>query len=122
METRYRALRTIATIFRILGWIILVLGILGACGSSAAMVLGGSTMMGSMGGYQGGGDQSFIISLVMAIVVFLFTVIFVGLYALLLIAGSEAIYVFLDIEENTREMARRLGQRGTPAPPAPPAQ
>jgi hypothetical protein len=121
METRYRALRTIATIFRILGWIILVLGILGACGSAAAMVLGGSTMMG-MGGYQGGGDQSFILSLIVAIFVFVFTVIFVGLYALLLIAGSEAIYVFLDIEENTREMARRLGQRGTPAPPPPSAQ
>ena len=121
METRYRALRTIATIFRILGWIILVLGIVGACGGSALTVLSGSTMMG-MGGVGGGSDTGFILSLIMAIVVFVFTVIFVGLYALLLIAGSEAIYVFLDIEENTREMARRLGQRGTPAPPAPPAQ
>jgi hypothetical protein len=121
METRYRALRTIATIFKILGWLILILGILGACGSSAAMVLGGSTMM-SMGGFEGGGDQGFIVTLIMAVVVFVFMVIFVGLYALLLIAGSEGIYVFLDIEENTREMARRLGQRGTPAPPPPSAQ
>ena len=119
MERRYRALRTIATIFKVLGWVILILGILGACGSSAAMVLGGSTMMGSMGGFEGGGDQSFIITLIMAVVVFVFTVVFVGLYALLLIAASEGISVFLDIEENTREMARRLGQRGTPAPPPP---
>ncbi|MGB8953100.1 MAG: hypothetical protein WCC06_10610 [Candidatus Aminicenantales bacterium] len=121
METRYRALRTIATIFKVLGWVILILGILSACGASALMVLGGSTMMG-MGGVGGGSDQGLIYSLIMAIVVFVFTVVFVGLYALLLIAGSEGIYVFLDIEANTREMARRLGQRGTPAPPPPSAQ
>ena len=121
METRYRALRTIATIFKVLGWVILILGILSACGASALMVLGGSTIMG-MGGVGGGSDQGLIFSLIMAIVVFVFTVVFVGLYALLLIAASEGIYVFLDIEANTREMARRLGQRGTPAPPPPSVQ
>ena len=121
METRYRALRTIATVFKVLGWVILILGILSACGASALTVLSGSTMMG-MGGLGGGSDTGFILSLIMAIVVFVFTVVFVGLYALLLIAASEGIYVFLDIEENTREMARRLGQRGTPAPPPPAVQ
>jgi hypothetical protein len=121
METRYRALRTIATIFKVLGWIILILGILSACGGSAATALGGSAYMG-MGGVGGGGNAGMIYSLIMAVVVFLVTVVFVGLYALLLIAASEGIYVFLDIEENTREMARRLGQRGTVAPPPPPAQ
>jgi len=121
METRYRALRTIATVFKVLGWVILILGFLSACGASALMVLGGGTIMG-MGGVGGGSDAGFIYSLIMAIVVFVFTVVFVGLYALLLIAGSEGIYVFLDIEANTREMARRLGQRGTPAPPPPSVQ
>ena len=55
-----------------------------------------------------------------AVVMFLVMMVTVGLYALILIAIAEGIYVFLDIEENTREMARRLAQRGAaPGPPAP---
>jgi hypothetical protein len=51
---------------------------------------------------------------------FLVMMVTVGLYALILIATAEGIYVFLDIEENTREMARRLAQRGAaPGPPPP---
>jgi magnesium-transporting ATPase (P-type) len=121
MEKKYRALRTIATIFRILGWVILVLGILSACGASAAMLLGGQTMMG-MGGYGGAGDAGFLYSLIFAIVAFVGTIVTLGLYALILIALAEGIQVFLDIEANTREMARRLAQRGVTAPPSVPAE
>jgi hypothetical protein len=121
METRYRALRTIATIFKVLGWIVLVVGILGACGSSAFTALSGPAYMGMAGGGQGS-DALTVVSLIGAVVMFIGVIVTVGLYALLLIAASEGIYVFLDIEENTREMARRLGQRGTVTPPPPPAQ
>jgi hypothetical protein len=120
MEKRYRALRTIATIFKVLGWVILILGILSACGTSAAMVLGGSTVLG-MGGPGRGGDVSLVYALVIAVVTFIVMIVTVGLYALVLIAASEGIQVFLDIEENTREMARRLAQRGGGAVPAPPS-
>jgi len=121
MEKKYRALRTIATIFKVLGWVILILGILSACGTSAAMLLGGPAMMG-MGGYGGGGDAGFVYSLIFGVVVFIVMIVTVGLYALVLIAAAEGIQVFLDIEENTREMARKLAQRGVTAPPAPPGQ
>jgi hypothetical protein len=118
METKYRALRTIATIFKVLGWVILILGILSACGTSAAMFLGGAAMMG-FGGTGGGGDAGPLWAAIAAIVTFIVMIITVGLYALILIAASEGIQVFLDIEENTRDMARRLAQRGATAPPPP---
>ncbi len=121
METKYRALRTIATIFKVLGWVILILGILGACGTSAAMVFGGSTVLGMAGPGGGGGDVSLVYALVIAVVTFIVMIVTVGLYALVLIAASEGIQVFLDIEANTREMAKRLAQRGGGVMPPPPS-
>jgi hypothetical protein len=121
VETRYRALRTIATIFKVLGWLILILGILGACGASASMLLGGATYMG-MAAPGGGSDAGLVYGLVLAVVIFIVMLVTVGLYALLLIAASEGIYVFLDIEENTREMAKQLARRGSVGAPPPPTQ
>jgi hypothetical protein len=119
MEKRYRALRTIATIFKILGWVILVLGILSACGTAAAIMFGVGTVPGMMGPDVGGGE-GFVWVLIGSIVGFIAMVVTMGLYALILIAAAEAINVFLDIEENTREMARRLAPRGVPPAPPPP--
>jgi ABC-type multidrug transport system fused ATPase/permease subunit len=121
MERKYRALRTIATIFKILGWVILILGILSACATSAAMLLGGAAMMGFTE-TGGGGDAGALWGAIMAVVTFILMVITVGLYALILIAASEGIQVVLDIEENTREMARRLGERGVAGPPPAPSR
>jgi hypothetical protein len=121
METRYRALRTIATIFKVLGWLILILGILGACGASASMLLGGATYMG-MSAPGSGGDAGLVYGVILAVVVFIVMIVTVGLYALILIAASEGIYVFLDIEENTREMAKQLARRGSTGAPPPPSQ
>jgi hypothetical protein len=121
MERKYRALRTIATIFKIVGWIVLVVGILTACGSSGMIVLGGGTSLTSAFGVRGGGDLGLVISLVVALFAFIVTLVTVGLYALLLIAAAEGIHVFLDIEENTRQMARRLAQGGAPGGQAPPS-
>jgi hypothetical protein len=120
METRYRALRTIATIFKVLGWAILILGILSACGVSGLMAVGGATVPFMEPGQQAGSEAA-LIGIIMAVVTFIVTLVTVGLYALILIAASEGIYVFLDIEENTREMVRHLGRMGSPAGPSPPA-
>jgi len=121
VERKYRALRTIATVFKILGWIILVLGILSACGTSASLLLGGASYMGMVGPGRGS-DAGFVWSLIMAAVSFVGVVVFVGLYALILIAAAEGIQVFLDIEQNTREMARKLGEKAVAPPPPPPSQ
>jgi len=122
MDRRYRALRTIATIFKILGWIVLILGILSACGTAGAIAVGGASFdLFGVGGRQAGGGMS-VVELVMAVVAFIVTLITIGLYALILIAMSEGIYVVLDIEENTRRMAVRSGRPGGPAAPLPPTQ
>jgi hypothetical protein len=119
MEPRYRALRSIATIFKVLGWVVLVIGILGACGTSGLMAVGGvgAELLDPSG--RGGGGTT-VMGVIMAIVTFVVALVTVGLYALILIAAAEGIHVFLDIEENTREMAGRLGQRGGSASPPPP--
>jgi len=117
MERRYRALRTIATIFKVVGWMVLVLGILSACATSGLILVGGAA---SVPGMMDLGEGGLLWGFFGAVVMFLVMMVTVGLYALILIATAEGIYVFLDIEENTREMARRLAQRGAaPGPPPP---
>jgi len=119
MEKRYRALRIIATIFKIVGWVVLILGILTACATSGMVVLsGGSALMRPIGIR---GEGALVGSIVAAVVSFALMMATVGLYALLLIAISEGIQVFLDIEANTRMMAARLGQKAEPPESAPPS-
>ncbi len=104
MEKRFRSLRVIATVFKVLAWIALVLGIIGGLimmvtglaggilgGSSAPRELGsGMTMMaGLLSGFLGG-----IVTMVAAVLYFLF-----------LYAAGDAIGLALAIEENTREVA-----------------
>jgi hypothetical protein len=120
MEKRYRALRTIATIFKILGWIILIVGILSACGISGAIAVGGASVPLMEAPGQRGGSATPLIAIITAVTAFIGILVTVGLYALVLIAASEGIYVFLDIEQNTREMVRRLGQTGGSTGPSPP--
>jgi hypothetical protein len=121
MERKYRALRTIAVIFKVLGWVMLILGILSACGTSGMIAIGGASVPLIEGPGRQAGSEAALIGVVAAIVIFIVMLVTVGLYALILIAASEAIYVFLDIEENTRKMAMQLGRMGGPAGPSPPA-
>lgn len=75
MEKKYGALRIIATLNTVIGWIILVIGSLAAVGVifSAGFIFGFPILMASL---------------------------FIGL---ILIAAGELIYVIIDIEENTRQ-------------------
>lgn len=118
MEKRYRALRTIAAVIKVLGWAILVLGILSGCVTSGSMVLAGPGLI--LGPGPRAGSEFTLIWIIMALAAFIGVLVTVGLYALILIAVSEGINVFLDIEENTGKMVRRLEQMGGSASPAPP--
>ncbi len=105
MEPKFRALRTIGSIFRVLGYIALVLTILAAlafCGfsvigasaveSSIAQQLGvSSNGAGLLGGIFGG--------LLGGILV----LIYGGIISLWIIATGELIYLLIGIEENTRK-------------------
>lgn len=80
MEKKYGALRIIATLNTVIGWIILVIGSLAAVGVifSAGFIFGFPILMASL---------------------------FIGL---ILIAAGELIYVIIDIEENTRQGSIKL--------------
>jgi hypothetical protein len=96
MERRFTALRVTATVFKVLAWLVLFLGIL-----SAVLVLilaitaSGLLDFIDMGiGSTLAGIAGFVVILVITIVQFL-----------VLYAVGESAYLFLSIEENTRRSA-----------------
>jgi hypothetical protein len=103
MEKRYRALRLVGTLYKILGAIVLVLAIIGAIGVCLAGILGGQALSEfsrdfgvngrNLGVYSGalGGIISGVITLIGG-----------GIGGLTLFATGEAIFLLMDIEENTR--------------------
>ncbi len=117
MDRRFTALRIIGTVFKILAWISLIFGLLGAIG----MLIVGFTLSdqeGPLGLNLGGplaGIAMFVVVLILAVVGFL------TLYAV-----GESVYVFLSIEENTRRTAYIVQQQYAtyqgriPAPPPTP--
>lgn len=129
MQKRFRALRVIGTIFKVLAWIELILGILGAVGvlifgALSGMQLGGA--FGQRGGALQGLAAGGLGGLGSAIVILLLTL----LYFLALYATGETIYLALAVEENTREAALLLREMrqgsapaaGAPAPTPPPPE
>lgn len=105
MEKRYRALRTIGTIYKVLGAIAGILTILVVLGICATSVLGGAALnqfgqdltgLGMFEGILGG----LIFSLIL--------VLNGGLISLTLYSLGEGIYLFLAIEENTRYTAQLI--------------
>jgi hypothetical protein len=90
------ALRVTATIFKILAWLMLILGLLVAVGVLIAGLLF-QTQPGMLGLEISGplaGISAFAVMLTLSILNFL-----------LFYAGGEFIYLFLSIEENTRRVA-----------------
>lgn len=106
MEKRFRALRTLATLYRIIAWVLLIGGILlatavvllGVLASSRGIspLVSGLPVLSQVTGL--------IESLAVAGVILLYSLIqFLVLYAI-----SEAIHLALAIEQNTRETAYYL--------------
>jgi len=111
---KYRALRIVATVYRVIGWIIIVIGALGTCASSVAAVAGAS-YMGQRFGYRGGAG----LGVIQAIIIIVIGLLYTGLIGVTLLAIAEGIQVFLDIEENTREIARRIRELPGVTAPSP---
>ena len=93
---KYKALRTIASILKVVGIIYGVLTILGALGACIALGAGASYM------YDEG------LGIIMGILYGLLILIIGGIAALMMYAGGELIYLLIDVEENTRETADLL--------------
>jgi hypothetical protein len=116
MEKRYKALRTLSTVYKVLAWIALVVGVLVGLGILTLSIIGVRplTVYGSrfarglyfpFGILQGG--------IVAGIVGFLVALLASAFYFLVLYAVSELVFVLLSIEENTRETAYYLRGEGS---------
>lgn len=108
MEKRFRALRVVATVFKILAWIDLVVTIFGALGVIVTGVLSSAKSGGSLS------QTPFLSALagpVAGILSGLLIVVFGLIQFLMLYAMGEAVYVILSIEENTRLTAMAVSGR-----------
>ena len=91
METKYKVLRLVATLYKILAWIFLVIGILGLPGGVIyGVVMGGQVQPMAYWVMMGLGTG--LGSILGGVILY---VLFMGM--------GQFIYVFLDIEDNTRK-------------------
>lgn len=115
VQKRFRALRIIGTFYKILAWIALLLGALGGVALIVGGGLGGVASVEQQGlaGLLGGALAGSIGGLVF--------LIGGGIYFLVFYAVGDAIYLFLTIEENTRETSTLLRQisQGSSQPTSP---
>ena len=118
---KYQALRTISTIYRILGFVTAAIGALFVIGTLCSGVAGGAGALGAVPGIlrefgirPGFGAAGAAGSLVRALITAILEVLYFGLTTLTLFAFSEGIQVTLDLEENTRRTAELLA--GTQKP------
>ena len=90
MQTKYRFLRIAATIFKVFGWIVLVVGIIGSIAMGATI----GTQVPEFGAF---GPLYAIFGIVYSVI---------GWVSLL--AFAQILYLLIDLEQNTRETAERL--------------
>ncbi len=110
METKYRSLRLVATLLKVLAWIALVLGIVGALvliGAAAYFSFNSARVVAPLGSMARTGGLSLVNGIAGGIGVAFASL----LYFLSLSAASDMIQLQMDIEQNTREMANALRPR-----------
>lgn len=121
MERKYVALRFIATMMKVLGIIVAgltVLVVLSICGTG---LLGGAALerLSREFGQQTGGLGLFT-GAIWGLIATVFPIILGGSMAMFLYAAGEAVYLQINIEENTRTMAWYLRQQPWSIAPAAP--
>jgi hypothetical protein len=123
MERRYHALRTIANIYRVLGYIVAavtILSILAICGLSVASGTVVESISREIGiNSSGAGVAGSIFG---GLIVSLIVLIYGGVVAISLIAFGEGIYLLIAVEENTRKTALLLQNQPKVTPPVVQAQ
>jgi len=101
MEKKYKFLYTAATMFKVIGWIVLVVGVIGSIVMGVAMGAMGSQIPGvDLPAFGGLGAFYAIGGIIYAVV---------GWISLL--AFAQILYLLIDLEQNTRETAEHLGTR-----------
>lgn len=122
MEKRYKALRTIGTIYKVLGIIAAVFTVL-ALLASCAMVFFGSGALSDISREFGYGNLPYRMggAVFGGLIAAISVIFYGGGMALTLYALGEGIYLFIAVEENTRTTATLLAQRAEQPSVLPPA-
>jgi len=105
MARKYRALRSVAFLLQVLAWMSLILGVFAA----GAAILAGAFRwvdIGALAGAAGGSAAGLLIGFAAGAVAFLIG----ALNYILFLAFSQAIFLQIDVEQNTRMTADVLRQ------------
>jgi len=103
MVKKYKALRLVASVYKVFGYIVLVTTILSSLGVCISGLIGGSAFnlfanrLGET--LSRGGTASMA---VVGVLMGLGFLIYGAIIGITLLAAGEAVYVLIDIEENTR--------------------
>lgn len=102
MEKKYKALRTIGTIYKVLGIIAGVLTVLAMVAFCATSIFGGAAFDMLNSGRDGMGMGGVFGGVFGGIALALGALIYGGGAAITLYAFGEGVYLLIDLEENTR--------------------
>lgn len=108
MEKKFRVLRIIGTLWKVLAWITLIGGILASLGVLLGGVLGSGGVLLRLFQQETGVVPGAAVGVVSSILAFILVLITTIIYFLILYAVGELIYLMLAIEENTRQTMRHL--------------
>lgn len=118
VETRYRALRFIGTIYKLFGIIVLVVTALAVLAACVGILVGGAAFRASAAQsgvpFLGGGG------IVGGIIVAFFGLLYGGAVGVTLFAAGDLVSLLLALEENTRTTAALLRGQPAAAPQLPP--
>jgi hypothetical protein len=105
VKKKFTVLRIIGTLWKVLAWIALVLGIIASVGVLLAGVLGGPMMRQTIPVPEG---ASWAYSVAGGIIGFIAMLIGTIVYFLMMYAVGELIYLLIAIEENTRHASEQI--------------
>ncbi len=101
MENKFRVLRFVGSLYKVIAWILLILGVLGGIGAILAGIFGNSAIGGQMADLTGLGTEGLLAGLALGVGLLVGAV----LQFVLLYAAGEVITLALALERNTRETA-----------------
>lgn len=111
MERRYSALRTIGTIYKILGVIAGIITLLVALSLCGASIFGTPFFNNMINQYGGSGMGSSFGNVFIGIVAGLLALIYGGMLTVTLYGFGEGVYLLIALEENTRAMRLALEKK-----------
>ncbi len=117
MEKKFKALRFVGTVYKVIGIIAGTLTAISALGFCVMSILGGSLMssvFNSVNNYGGGnssGPAGFFGGILGGVIIGGIILLYGGITSITLYAFGEGIYLAIGIEENTRTTAFLLQQQ-----------